>query len=204
MNAYVTVKPELNDTIRKNYSSNLSEKEENVIGVIKWALAEGISDEEIKQFHDMSDSKLRQIKYGYMPYYCISPQYNTEIEKRFKKRKKANIDKKMVKAIKKEFVEKKGDVLLNEIAEKHKIDKATVSTILNFKTYKEFGSSFNSKIIAIKKRKESIKKESETKKIEAKIEKVKQINQALQQKKNQIEEKLKESNDYLKTLKNIA
>ncbi|KAF0238500.1 MAG: hypothetical protein FD181_1003 [Prolixibacteraceae bacterium] len=204
MNAYVTVNPELNDTIRKIHSSRLHKDEAEVIGDVKWALANGYSDDEIMKSYEVSDSKLKHIKYGYMPYYSISTQYNSAIEKKFAKRKKANIDRRMVVAIKKEFVEKNGDVSLNEIAEKHKIESATVSTILNFKYYKEFGRSFNTRIIGIKKRKEAIKKEKETRRIEAKIEKVKQLNQALLQKKNQIEEKLKESNDYLKTLKNAS
>lgn len=204
MSAYVDVKPELNDTIRKIHSSSSCKEGAKVIEDIKWALANGYSDEDIMKHLEVSGSKLNHIKRGYMPYYSIAAQYNSQIEKRFAIRKKANIDKKMVTAIKKEFVVKDGDVSFDKIAEKYKIDKGTVCTIINFKTYKEFGSSFNSKIIAIKKRKESIKKEKETKRIEAKIEKVKRISQALLQKKNQIEEKLQKSNIYIKELRNSA
>jgi len=204
LKTYVVVNPELNDSISKINSSELCGDEAKVIGGIKRALATGFSDEEIMESYDVSDFKLKHIKWGYMPYYSISPQYNSVIDEKFQKRKKAHIDKKMVIAIKKEFVDKKGDVLLNEIAKKHKIDKSTVSLILNFKYYEELGISFNSKINSIKKSKESIKKENVSKRIEAKIEKVKQINQALLQKRIQIEEKLQKSNIYIKNLRNSA
>ena len=72
-------------------------------------------------------------------------------------------------AIKKEYVDRNGQVFLKDIAAKHGIDKATVSTILSFKYYKEIGLKFNSKIVSIKEKKKSKKEVLRREKLEKNI-----------------------------------
>lgn len=198
--SYKDVRPDLNHAISATYSNKIATDTKN-IKLIKWALAMGYSHEEIMNDLNVSERKLRSIRHGHMPYYSIASKYNSQIEKRFKKKKRTNIDSKMVRAIKKEYIEKEGDVLYSEIAERHKINEATVSTILNLKCYKEAGISFNSKINSIKKKKEAAKASKKKKEIKLKIDKEKQNIQSLQNKKKEIEEKLKESNSKLKNLR---
>jgi|GEM_PF-6787169 len=203
LEAYKDVRPDLNSALRAIYPAK-TRYDTYSLSVIKWALAEGISYDEIIRYYDVSKTTLTHIRLGHMPYYSIAPEYNSRIEKRFKGKKRANIDKKMVLAIKKEYVDKEGGVLLSKIAEKNKIDKATVSLILNFRYYKEVGISYNSKIISIKKKKDAEKTSKQKERIWLKIEKENQNNQVLREKKELIEAKLKESNTKLKNLRASA
>jgi hypothetical protein len=203
LEAYKDVRPDLSDALRAKFCAR-TRVDAYEVEVIKWALAEGLSFEEIMESSKISRNKLNRIKLGHMPYCSIAPKYNCKIEKRFNGKKHANIDNRMVIAIKKEYIENEGDVVYNQIAEKHKIDKATVSTILNFKYYKEVGVSFNSKINSIKKKKEAAKRAKEKERNKLKINKEKQNILSLRQKKERIEEKLNESNTKLKNLRASA
>ncbi|WP_163710172.1 hypothetical protein [Mangrovibacterium lignilyticum] len=199
LTSYIDVRPNLNDAISKAYSSRITNDIERITDT-KWALANGYLEEEIMNLYNWEKRELMAIRMGQNPYYSIAPEYNYQIKKRWGRKKNANIDKKMVIAIKKEYVDRNGEVLLNEIAEKHKIDKATVSTILTLKFYKEFGVAYNSKIKLITQMKEDKKKEKKNERCKVKIANEKLKHDALMRKKKQIENQLRESNANLKRL----
>lgn len=160
--SYVDVRSDLNNSIKQTYQSKNKLDIEKIRNV-KWALTESYSTDEIKEVFQVSAKTITEIKMGYMPYWDISPEYNYLIENLYPRKKRANIDNKVVLAIKKEYVTINGNVKLDDIAIKHKIDSATVSTVLSLKSYENVGVSFNSKILSIKKKKraeqERIKKE---------------------------------------------
>ena len=200
LETYREVRPELNDSIGKFYVRRGSDVAERISG-IKFALANGFSDEDIIKEYQVKGKELLRIKLGQLPYYSISPEYNSEIDKRRTRIKVINIDSTAVTTIKKEFADKNGDVILQKIAKKHKIDKATVSTILSFKFYKEFGAFYNSKIDSINKEKEARRNDKKRERVKVKIEREKLKRDALIQKKKQIVSQEKQINTKIKELK---
>ena len=165
---YYDVSPQLNDSIKNLYSTSKRLNEEK-IKEIKWSLVNNYPEEEIIEVYNISKKIMMHIRMGYLPYYSIAPECNSEMERLWPRKKRCNIDEKMVIAIKKEFVDKEGYVKLKEIAEKHEINTGSVSTILNFKTYKDVGVSYNSKIKSIKKAQDLITKEKNSIKNKTKI-----------------------------------
>jgi hypothetical protein len=147
---YYEIRPDLNDLIKNKLS--ISKKiDTQKVSDIKWSLTcDDFSENEIIKVYSISDKILREIKLGYSPYCLISPEFNQILEKKYHRKKCNNIDDITVIDIKKQYVNSDGNILLSELASKHKIDKATVSTILSLKSYNDVGKSFHSKIIAIK------------------------------------------------------
>jgi hypothetical protein len=180
--AYVDVRSDLNEKILLNYGSKVKDIE--TIHDIKWALANGYNEIEILKNYEVSSKKLLKIKLLQAPYINISPEYNDEIRLLYRRRKKANIDKRMVIEIKKQYVLSKGNANLSEIGDSFKVDKATISNIINLKAYTHYGISFNQKITAIKNIIANEKKNREALKLKLKIHRSK-ISE-LQKKKNQI------------------
>ena len=164
--SYKDVKPELNNKIK--LACKKTNIDEQKIHEIKWALSEKYSTNEILKEYNVTNKELMHIKYGYSPYYAISPEFNDKIAE-LTNSKKINISNDIVIALKKEYVDRNGQVFLNDIAAKHGIDKATVSTILSFKCYKEIGLKFNSKIVLIKEKKKCKKEMLRREKLERNI-----------------------------------
>ena len=113
---------------------------------------------------------------------------------KYPRKKKSNIDDKIFKDIKRQFVESNGAVLLKDLALAHKIDKGTVSTIVNLKCYVDINKSYNSRI-------ESILKEKR-KRSERKMEIRNKITQALF-KQNEEKEQLIKSKNEIKDLRKL-
>lgn len=198
LKAYKDVRPDLNNVLRAAYPIR-TRLDTELISELKCALALGFSINEILKNYNVSKTMLQNIRYGHMPYYSIAPEYNAQIKKQLKYRKKANIDKKMVLAIKKDFINAGGKIPLSRIAKNHNIDAATVSTILNFKCYKNIGIHLNSKINTIKKKNNAAVEAK--KKLKLKINNEKKNIQLLHEKKKQIEDQIKLSNSKIKNLR---
>ncbi len=152
--AYCDIRPELNEVISKKYVSSIEDNE--LIKDIKYLLAEGFSESEIIMEYNISKKKLMGIRLGYSPYDLIAPEYNKQISLLNGRRKNMNINEKIVLSIKKEYVIKNGQISYAELATNHNIDKATVSNILTFKSYEQYGSSYNLKITRIKNKTERL------------------------------------------------
>jgi hypothetical protein len=149
--AYADVKSELNDKILSLHSSEYL-KNKDVITGIKFALANGYRDSEILKVYRVTPKLLCKIKMLNIPFYNIAPEFNDGIRLLYGRRKKANIDKNTVNEIKRQYVLSNGEISLAFLAETYGIASTTVSTILNLKTYTDYGKSFNAKISTIKKR----------------------------------------------------
>jgi len=91
-----------------------------------------------------------RIRLGYAPFCLIAPEFNDLISSLCGKRKKVNVDKTIVLSVKNQYVINNGDITCAELAKKYNIDKATVSNMLSFKAYSEFGKSYNLQISRIK------------------------------------------------------
>jgi hypothetical protein len=154
--SYHDVSPHLSEQIMANYKINTS-IDKNRIEEIKWSLANDYSEEEIIKVFNVTKREMYEIKMCILPYYQIAAHLNAVIKKKWSRRKNVNIDRSTVISIKKEYVINKGQIILDLIAQKHSIDKATVGNILNLKSYINDGISFNSKIKSIKKEKEGKK-----------------------------------------------
>lgn len=194
-NSYYDIRPDLNDKIY--LKSKISKKNDvNKISDIKYLLTcDEFSDEEIMKHYMISEKTLRGIKLCYYPYIMISPEYNEIIKDKYHRRKKVNISDRIILDIKKQFIETKGEISLVELGKKHKIDKATVSTIISLKTYKETGEKYNSKIssIILKKAKKKLSRKNTREKISKERNRIKEIRL-----KQNIE--VSKSNSYLKAL----
>lgn len=197
--AYIDVRSELNQIIKNNYPILIDENKQSTIKEIKWALVEGFNEDEIIKTYKISKILLLKIKLGYSPYFNIAPEFNSALELKYKRKKKANINDRVVFQIKKEFVNCKGDIQLNQLADKYKIDSGSISNILNFKCYESVGSSYNERIQRIKKKmadkKISIldeKKKAKIKKERLKISELKQKNNVIASKIKNYESKIKE------------
>lgn len=197
--AYADVKTDLNQIIKTNYKTDLDENRINMIADIKWFLVNDCTEEEIIKTYNISNPLLLKIKMGHSPYYNIASDLNSEMEIKFKRKKKANINDRVVIQIKKEYVNCKGDILLDQLADKHKIDSGTISNILNLKCYESVGSSYNERIKRIKKKmadkKISILDEKKKAKIRTerlKISELKQKNNVIASKIKKYESKVKE------------
>lgn len=146
--SYYDIRPDLNTIISNNFDCR--NVDVNKINEVKWALANGFSETEITTTYEISRKKLMMIKMGYAPFCLIATEYNEEIDLRYSRRKKVNVDKKIVMSIKKEYIFKNGDITCAELASKYNIDKGTVSNILTLKLYPDYGKSYNLQILRIK------------------------------------------------------
>ena len=159
--AYLDVREDLNELMFAKYQVKRN-IDEQLIADIKWALAEGYSDAEILEVYKLSKAKLYSIRMLFAPYLNIAPEYNDDIMALRTRHKKVNIDRKLVIEIKKKYVLSNGKMNRSEIADSLNINKGTVSSIINLKTYIEYGRSYNNKIIAIRNKIEKAKKKRET------------------------------------------
>lgn len=176
LSAYRDVEPQLNEKIATNLNSTFSSEVKKLIGEVKFAIANGYSDKEIQQVYKIADGFFRKIKYLQGRTMFISQEYNNAIKDSVQ-RKKVNIDKRMVTSIKSQYVYSSGEISLGEIADKHGIDKGTVSRIINLKVYRNFGQKFNPQIINIEKLKNQQKRIAEmvNRKKEEKKKKIKEL-----------------------------
>lgn len=181
--SYLDVRSDLNNSIKQTYQTQ-GKFDIEKISNIKWALTENYSPDEIKKVFQVPAKTVREIKMGQMPYWDIAPEFNQLIENLYPRKKKVNIDKNVVVAIKNEYVTVNGNVKLADIARKHKIDDSMVSGIISLKKYKQFGVSFNSKILSIKKKKraeqERIKKEKNQNRINSEKQKLESAKKKLE------------------------
>lgn len=155
--SYSEILPDLNSKIMAQFKQG-SIAESTIVEEVKWAIANDFSDQEILKSFKISKKQMSAIKMGVFPYHNIATEFNDEIRERWPRKKKINIDKKLVISIKKEYVNYNGAIKLQELATKCRLDKTTISVILNLKAYSDYGSSYNSKIIQIKKRQEEERK----------------------------------------------
>ena len=98
-----------------------------------------------------------KIKLGLAPFCLIAPELNDKINLLYGRRKKVNVDKTIVLSVKNQYVINKGDITCAELAKRHNIDSGTVSNILSFKVYPEFGKTYNLQISRIKAKAEKLK-----------------------------------------------
>jgi predicted DNA-binding protein YlxM (UPF0122 family) len=158
--SYADVCPYLNDNIMRisNYNTTIESKK---VTEIKWAISNDYSDEEIMHVFNISRKVLTSIRMCKAPYFNIAPEFNIIIQEKCPRKKKVNINRKIVIEIKKEFIANEGHILLKDIATKHGLNSGTVSNVISLKTYQSFGISFNSKILKIRREKEKKKQERE-------------------------------------------
>lgn len=202
--SYSEIRPDLNSKIKDIYCNNIKNTNVEEISSIKWALSEGFSTEDILNSYPISKKEITSIKMGYMPYWGIAPEFNDILSVKFPRKKKTNIDEKMVVEIKKEFVKSKGDITLAQVANKYQINKGSVTNILSLNCYVDMGVSYNHRITTIKEKMEAerIKKRKEV--INKKI-----SNENIKKKINRknliaINEKIKASETKMKSLKESA
>lgn len=199
--SYIDVEPHLNQKIKSNCAISLDKTKINMIKDIKLFLVNDFDELEIMQSYNITKSEMLKIKMGHTPYYNIAPELNSEMEDRFKRKKQANINEDIVIQIKKEYVKSQGSIQLDMLADTHKIDKGTVSNILNFRSYESVGSSYNERIKRIKKKIEDkkITKQKEKKKAKIQIDRLKIME--WKQKNNEIESKIKKLESNVKKLR---
>ena len=191
---YYDVRPDLNNQIKSKVSNNENIDSETIADIKFLLSCNEYSESEIKENYNISNKKLLEIKLGYAPYHLIAPEFNNILGMKYPRKKKSNINNKIVKDIKRQFVESNGAVLLKDLALAHKIDKGTVSTIVNLKCYADINKSYNSRI-------ESILKEKR-KRPERKMEIRNKITQALF-KQNEEKEQLIKSKNEIKELRKL-
>lgn len=173
--------------------------DKELIEEIKWSISNDYTDEEIIRVFKISRKRLTSIKMGYAPFFSVAPQYNSVIQEKHPRKKRNNVDRNMIIKIKKEYVDNYGDISLISIAEKLGTSDSVVSRILNLKIYSTIGSSFNSKILSIKKKKEKLKQQkilNEKRKIEERNKLSK-----LREQKKMIIDKIKEQENRIKIYK---
>lgn len=198
--SYAEVKAHLNWTIKANYVTPLNEIEKNKIKEIKEALVHGFTEEDIIAYFNISKTEMVRIRMGYAKYYNIAPEFNSELEKLFKRKKRVNIDTAIVNAIKKEYVENDGIILLDKLADKYKISSGTISKILNLNYYESVGTSCNESIKRIKKKMADEKNIKQKEKIKARIQTESSKISELRQRKDVIASKIKKYESKIKEL----
>lgn len=170
--SYFDIRSDLNDKIAaKKIPTNAIDNE--LVRDIKLALVSGCKLTEIINKFNVSSAKLRHIRLCHAPYSSIASEHNNQLAMLWHRRKRTNIDEAMIISIKRDFVKSKGTVTGKDLAEKHNIDKSTVSTILSLKQYEGIGYSYNAKIISIKEKMEANKRNKKEKVLKAKAKKKK-------------------------------
>ena len=142
---YRDVRQNLNERIFDQYVMRISKEKQEIVEGVKFALANGYSEDEIINTYKISGRYFLNIKMLYAPFCNIAPEYNDKIRSLKVRTKKVNIDSKMVRKIKELHIQHYGKKSNSEIATMMKIDKATVTNVLNLKIYQNYGNKFNSR-----------------------------------------------------------
>ena len=156
---YVDVREDLNEKIFAQFETKLSPEMLQIIEGVKFALANEYKKDEILTTYKISPKRLYNIKMLYAPYCNIAPEYNEKIRSTWRRKKMVNIDSKMVRNIKEMYVHHNGSISISEIVKYFKIDKGTISNILNLKTYANSGVKYNPELKKIFKTKQTALKQ---------------------------------------------